>query len=87
MTAREVTAVQTALHVKTVVLPGNKIEVTAAQLREGDPVDVFVVLPEAPLIPRRSALEIIESLKGHRLFQTPEEVDRHLQEERDSWER
>lgn len=34
-----------------------------------------------------AALDIIASLQGRRLFQTPEEVDRHLQEERDSWDR
>jgi hypothetical protein len=78
---------QAALHIKTKVLPGNKIEVTAPELKEGDAIDVFLVLPEPPASPRRSALEIIRSLHGHRLFQSAEEVDRHRQEERDAWDR
>ena len=79
--------VQGALHIKTTVLPGKRIEITADELREGDAVDVFLVLPQPPAPAQRSALAIIESLKGHRLFQTPEEVDRHLQQERDAWDR
>jgi hypothetical protein len=78
---------QSALHIKTTVLPGHRIEVAAPQLKEGAPVDVFLVLPEAEGASRKSALEIIRQLKGHRLFQTPEEVDRHLKEERDAWDR
>lgn len=34
----------------------------------------------------RSVLEIVADLKGHRIFSSPEEVDRHINEERDSWE-
>ncbi len=78
---------QTALRVTATVLPGNKIEVTAPELREGEDVDVFLVLPQSPSFPRLSALEIINSLKGHRHFQSPEEVDTYLREERDSWDR
>jgi hypothetical protein len=78
-----------AYHTTTTVLPGHKIEITAPDLGEGQQVQV-VVIPVPPPPPRwegPSALEIIESLKGHRLFQTAEEVDRHINEERDSWER
>ncbi len=78
---------QTALRMTATVLPGNKIEVTAPELREGEDVDVFLVLPQAPPIPRRSALEIINSLKGHRAFQSSAEVNAYLREERDSWDR
>jgi hypothetical protein len=35
----------------------------------------------------RSVLEIIESLRGHRHFQTADQVRRHLHEERDAWDR
>ena len=34
-----------------------------------------------------SAFEMLESLPEKRLFQTPDEVDRYLREERESWER
>jgi hypothetical protein len=78
---------QSALHITTKVLPGGKIEITDPELRVGEPVDVFLVLPEASSRPRRSALEIIEALNGRRVFQTPQEVNRYLQEERDSWDR
>jgi hypothetical protein len=78
---------QVALRITTRVQPGHKIEITAPELVEGQAVEVFLVLPQKPATPRRSALEIIESLHGHRLFQNTEEVDRYLQEERDSWER
>lgn len=76
-----------ALHIQTHVLPGGKIEIPTPHLREGDPVEVVLLVPEPATQPRRSALEIIASLRGHRLFQTPEEVDRYLQQERDAWER
>jgi hypothetical protein len=45
-----------------------------------------LVVPTPPNPPRRSVLEIIDSLKGHRLFETAEEADTYLQKERDSWE-
>jgi len=78
---------QSALHITTKVLPGGKLEITDPELRVGEPVDVFLVLPEPPARPRRSALEIIEALQGRRVFQTPQEVNKYLQEERDSWDR
>lgn len=78
---------RSALHITTRVLPGSRIEVSDPDLREGEPVDVFLVLPEPRARPRRSALEIIEALQGRRVFQTPQEVNRYLQEERDSWDR
>jgi len=36
---------QSALHITTKVLPGNRIEIQLPSLAEGDEVDVFVVLP------------------------------------------
>jgi hypothetical protein len=80
-----------ALHIKTTVLPGKRIEISAPELPEGEAVDLFLVLPQESASPaesqRPSALDIIASLQGHRLFQTPEEVDQYLQQERDSWDR
>ena len=78
---------QVALRITTRVRPGHKIEVTALELIEGEAVEVFLTLTRQAEAPRRSALEIIESLHGHRLFQTAADVDCHLQEERDSWQR
>ena len=39
---------QSALHLTTKVLPGNKIEIEIPEGDIGDTVDVFVVLPEKP---------------------------------------
>ena len=76
-----------SLRTETTVLPGHRIEISAPELPEGTRVEVLIMPATTPLPARRSALEIIESLQGHRLFQTPEQVRRHLQEERDAWDR
>ena len=76
-----------ALHVKTKILPGQKIEISAPELSVGDAVEVFVVLPEPSSPARRSALDLLEELPGQRLFKTSEEADQYLRKERDSWER
>jgi hypothetical protein len=69
------------------VLRGNKIEISAPGLREGESVDV-VVFPALSSPPRhRSALQIIEALQGHRLFESTEDVDRYLKQERGAWDR
>ena len=78
---------QAAYRTQTTILPGHRIEITAPELPEGDTVEVIVVLAPKPNAKGQSVLEIIESLKGHRLFQTPEDVDKYLQQERDSWDR
>jgi hypothetical protein len=58
------------------------------QLPEGARVEVIVVLPAAPARQRRSMLDLLATLPpGPLLFKTPEEANRYLQEERDSWER
>lgn len=36
---------QSALHITTKVLPGNRIEIQLPSLSEGEEVDVFIVLP------------------------------------------
>ncbi len=78
---------QNALHIKTTVLPGQRIEITAPLLNEGDAVDVFLVLPSPSSRGSHAALEIIRRLRGRRLFETADAVDRYVQEERDSWDR
>ncbi len=35
---------------------------------------------------KRSVIDILNESPGKQLFQTPEEVDRYLQQERSSWE-
>jgi hypothetical protein len=38
-----------------------------------------------PLPPRQSAIDILTDAPGQQIFQTPEAVDRYLQDERASW--
>lgn len=79
---------QTALRLETTVLPGHRLEVSAPELPEGAKVEVIVVLPKTPEPQFGSALEFLESLPpGPRAFPTWEEYERHLQEEKDAWER
>jgi len=78
---------QNELRVTTTVQPGHKLEITAPELVEGENVEVIVVLPETTTRLRRAALDVIESLEGHRLFDTPAEVDMHIKKERDAWDR
>jgi hypothetical protein len=51
----------------------------------GETVEVSVFLQKEAKSTRRSVMEIINELPGQRQFKTPEEVDRYLQGERDSW--
>ena len=79
---------QSALRMETTVLPGHRLEVTARELPEGVKVELIVVLPEKPAPARRSMLEFLATLPpGPLLFNTPEDANRYIQEERDSWER
>jgi hypothetical protein len=76
------------LRVVTKVLPGNRVEIEVpSDLNVGAQVEVTVqeLAPAAPAKP--SVLEIIESYDGPRQFNTAEEVDAYLREERDSWDR
>ncbi len=79
---------QNAYHTMATVLPGSRIEVAAPELREGDMVQVVVISAPNPSMakPKPSALQLIRSLNGHRLFKSVEEVDKYINEERDSWE-
>jgi hypothetical protein len=76
-------------------LPGKRIEITAPELIEGAGVEIFVTLPENSSHPELETLrqfkDVIAFLDSLTPVQrTPEEwaqVERELQEERDSWER
>lgn len=77
---------QSALHITTKVLPGNKIEIEILEAAIGDSVDVFVVLPEKPESKRRSIIAFLEEIHAKRPPKSAEEIDRYLQEERESWD-
>lgn len=74
---------QETLHFETTVLPGGRVEVIDTGLPAGVAVDVFV-LPKNPQRNRRSALDILASAPGQRLFKTAAEVDEYLQAEHDT---
>jgi hypothetical protein len=80
--------VQNTLHLETTVLPGHRLELSAPELPEGARVEVIVVLPAPRESKFGSAFEFLQSLPaGPRAFRTWEEYKRHLQQERDSWDR
>lgn len=80
-------AMQSALRMTALVQPGGKIEVTDTQLPAGQAVEVIVLLPLLPAVPRRSIIDILAEAPGHLAFQTADEVDAYLREEHDAWER
>lgn len=76
---------QKALHIRTTVLPGGKIEIVDQELPVGEDVDV-VVTRSSPS-ERRSAVDILAEAPGGLLFKTAEDVAAYLKEERESWRR
>jgi hypothetical protein len=78
---------QSALRFTAWVQPGGIIQVEDGQLPAGQPVEVIVLLPPSYALPRRSIIDVLAEAPGHLAFQTAEEVDSYLNEERDSWER
>ena len=79
---------QNALHITARVQSGNKIEITAPGLQEGQDVDVYLVPRPSKTPSRRSVLEFLDSLpSGPRSAPTWDEVERRFQEERDAWDR
>lgn len=77
---------QAALHISTQVLPGQKIEIQVPNAAIGDTVDVFVILPEKPESKRRSIIKILEEIHTKRTPRSAEDIDKQLQEERESWD-
>ena len=76
---------QKALHIRTTVQPGGKIEIVDHGLPVGENVDVVISSVPTPSV--RSAWQIISEGPGQRLFKTAKEVDEYIAEERASWDR
>lgn len=81
------TIVNQAMHIKTRVLPGHKIEIMAPELVEGELVDVSIMVPDEMVDRTTSVLDILAASKAPGLFKTAQEVDDYIQKERDSWDR
>ena len=78
----------TEVRIKTIILPGGKIEISSPDLIAGQHATVIVKVEEE----QPEKLTIDEHLaranyQGGALFKTAEEVDAYIREERDSWER
>lgn len=84
--------IQTAIRLKTTVLPGHRIEVIAPELIEGEAIELIVLSEPVPP-PNKpegclSTLDFIDSLPpGPRSAASWEEIERSFREERDSWDR
>lgn len=78
---------QAALHLKTTVLPGGKIEIMDQELPAGASVEVIVLLSASSASGRRSAIDILAEAPGQRLFKTAADVEAYLRHEREAWER
>jgi hypothetical protein len=78
---------QAALRLTTSVRPGGRIEITDAQLPEGEAVDVIVLFQPTTNGKSDSILDVLAQAPGHLAFKTAAEVDAYLQQERQQWER
>ena len=74
-----------ALHIRTTVLPGGKVEIVNQELPVGEDVDV-VVSSVSPSV-RRSATGILNEAPGGLVFKTAGDVAAYLKEEKESWSR
>ncbi len=76
------------LHIVTKVLPGNRVEVTNPELKEGDEVEVVIKSASPDASAEMTLMQFLDSLpEGPRSAATWEEVERQFREERDSWDR
>ena len=76
----------TEVRVKTVILPGDKIEISTAELIPGRRATVVVTIEDDDPIEQPHVIDIPKTLAGHRLYQSAEEVDAYIREERDAWD-
>ena len=76
------------MSITTTGIVTNGVVVPNSPLPEGARVEVIVVPPEEGERQFASALDFLKSLPpGPRCLKTWEEYERHLKEEKDSWER
>ncbi|MBF2021625.1 MAG: hypothetical protein IGR93_16390 [Hydrococcus sp. C42_A2020_068] len=78
---------QSAIHFKTKVLPGRKIELELPQATEGEDVEVIVIMPSTkPSQSRPSVIDILDEIHRRRPHgRSTEEIDSSLQAEREAW--
>jgi hypothetical protein len=76
---------QSAIRITTKVLAGNKLEIQVPPGSVGEEVEVFVIIPEKPPW-RRKVLQLLTEIRSRHVSRTVEEIDRELEEERNSWD-
>ena len=76
---------QQVLHKQATVQPGGKIEIVDQELMVGEQVQVVISSLDTPT--HRSAWQIISEGPLARVFESAQEVDEYLAEERASWDR
>ena len=77
---------QSAIYLKTQVLPNHKIEIQDLNLTVGETVEVVVVVSKKAKKELTSILDFIDQLPGQQQFKTATEVAQYLTEERNSWD-
>jgi hypothetical protein len=77
---------QSAIHIKTQVGQGGKIELELPQANVGQEIDVFVILREPVQSQSTDVLALIAEIHNHRPPASTEELDRYIKSERDSWD-
>jgi len=78
-----------SIQIRTTVLPGNRIEITAAELPVGK--DVTVIIEDGALKARATTEELLDYIASlppsGRSREEWEKYDQQFQSERDSWDR
>ena len=74
------------LQVPTTGLPGHRIEIQAAELPEGRPATVLILV-EDEAVPKRRLRDVLAGYQGGQSFRSAEEVEAYLRAERESWDR
>ena len=77
---------QSVIRITTKVIAGNKLEIEVPPGSVGEEVEVFVIIPEKLQGGRRKVLELLTEIRSRHVSRTVEEIDRELQEERNSWD-
>jgi hypothetical protein len=75
------------LRMKTRVLPGGKIEISAPELIAGQEATIVVTVEDNKLNGQGHVIDLLKQAAGHQLFSTAEEIDTYIRQERESWDR
>ena len=75
------------VRMKTKVLPGGKIEISAPELIAGQEATIVVTVEDTMLNGHSHVIDLLKNVAGHQLFSGAEEIDTYIREERESWDR